>query len=213
MERRRQNWGAYEVSSPDFVIIGSGIGGATIAHGLAPLGAQIVILERGGHLKDSPETRDLEAIFKRGVFHPKENWLDSKGVPFKPGNFYYVGGNSKFYGAVMYRFRAEDFHARQHLEGVTQSWPFDYAELEPWYCRAEKLFEVRGAISGDITEPLHSQPYPFPPLPHEPSIAEAEDRLRWLGLNPSPLPLAVDLDRWLKRSQNSMGWSTGYIYG
>jgi choline dehydrogenase-like flavoprotein len=185
---------------PDFVIIGSGIGGATMAKGLAPSGAKIVILERGERLRDGPETRDLSAIFKRGAFRPKENWLTGKGERFNPGNFYNVGGNSKFYGAVMYRYRAEDFEARAHLEGTTQAWPFAYDELEPWYCRAEALFAVRGTSEGDPTEPYHSQPYPFPPVPHEPSVSDAQERLRRLGLKPSPLPLAVDLDRWLKRA-------------
>ena len=188
-------------ASPDFVIIGSGIGGATMAHGLAPSGAKIVILERGDHLKDSSEARDLNAIFKRGFFRPKESWYDAKGASFNPGNFYNVGGNSKFYGAVLYRFRKEDFTARQHLEGVTQSWPFGYDELEPWYCKAEDLFCVRGQLGFDPTEPHHSKPYPFSPLPHESSISDAAIRLSKFGLHPSPLPLAVDLERWLKRGQ------------
>ena len=104
--------------TPDFVIAGSGIGGATTAFGLAPTGAEIVILERGERLRDTPETRDLAAIFRRGVFRPDETWLDGDGKPFNPGNYYYVGGNSKFFGAVMYRFRAEDFEAHDHLEGI-----------------------------------------------------------------------------------------------
>lgn len=185
---------------PDFIIIGSGIGGATMAHGLAPLGARITILERGERLRDTPEARDLNAIFKRGVFRPQENWLNGKEEPFNPGNFYYVGGNSKFYGAVMYRYRAEDFLARQHPEGTTEAWPFTYDELEPWYCQAEELYAVRGVNGADPTEPYHSRPYPYPPVPHEAAISDAQDRLRRLGLNPSPLPLAVDLERWLQRA-------------
>ena len=92
-------------AAPDIVIIGSGIGGATIAAGLAPSGAEILILERGERLAVRPENRDQRAIFQRGFFRPKETWYDGVGTGFSPGNYYNVGGNSKFYGAVLTRFR------------------------------------------------------------------------------------------------------------
>ncbi|MEK1868122.1 MAG: NAD(P)-binding protein, partial [Ensifer adhaerens] len=144
---------------PDIVIIGSGIGGATVAAGLAGSGARIVILEAGDHLADRPENRDPRAIFQKGFFRPNENWYDDTGRPFNPGNYYNVGGNSKFYGAVLTRYRAEDFEEMQHLEGVSPAWPFPYEELEPWYSRAEGLFQVRGTLGEDPTEPYHSAPY------------------------------------------------------
>jgi choline dehydrogenase-like flavoprotein len=186
--------------NPDIVIVGSGIGGATLAAGLAPTGASIVILERGEQLKDTPETRDARAIFQRGFFRPKETWTDGEGQPFNPGNYYYVGGNSKFYGAVLMRYRAEDFRPIQHAEGATPGWPFDYDELEPYYSRAEALYRVRGALGGDPTEPRHSAPYPFPAISDEPAIAAMRARVARAGLHPSPLPLGVDLDAWLKRA-------------
>ena len=95
--------------NPDVIIIGSGIGGSTMAAALAPTGKQILILERGDHLKPSAQDRSDTAIFADGYFRPKEEWLDGKGKPFNPGNYYYVGGNSKFYGAVLIRYRREDF--------------------------------------------------------------------------------------------------------
>src|SRR5438309_1503608 len=94
---------------PDIVIIGSGMGGATIAAGLAGSGARIVILEKGERLRDTPETRDPRAIFQRGFYRPKESWLSPGGSGFNPGNYYYVGGNTKFYGAVLFRYRKQDF--------------------------------------------------------------------------------------------------------
>ncbi len=130
---------------PDIVIIGSGIGGATVAAGLAPSGASIVILEAGDHLTDRPENRDQRAIFQRGHFRPRESWYEADGSAFNPGNYYNVGGNSKFYGAVLFRYRREDFEEMRHREGVSPAWPFPYEELEPWYGEAERLFQVRGA--------------------------------------------------------------------
>jgi choline dehydrogenase-like flavoprotein len=185
----------------DIVIVGSGMGGATLAAGLAPTGAKILILERGEQLKDIPETRDARAIFQRGFFRPSETWSDGEGQPFNPGNYYYVGGNSKFYGAVLMRYRAEDFCPIAHAEGTTPGWPFDYDELEPWYTRAEALYRVRGALGADPTEPRHSQPYPFPPVPDEPAISAVRARIARVGLHPSPLPLGVDIETWLKRAK------------
>jgi choline dehydrogenase-like flavoprotein len=186
--------------APDIVIIGSGIGGATIAAALAPTGRRIVILERGERLADCAEARDEAAIFGRGHFRPEETWATPEGVAFNPGNYYYVGGNSKLYGAVLIRYRAEDFRPIRHLGGTTPGWPITYDDIEPWYQRAETLFRVRGDASHDPTEPRHSGAYPFPPVPDEPSIADTRARLIRAGVTPSPLPLGIDLDGWLSRA-------------
>jgi choline dehydrogenase-like flavoprotein len=184
----------------DIVIIGSGMGGATLAAGLAPSGARVVILERGQVLPDSPDARDARAIFQRGVYRPQETWIDGAGAPFNPGNYYYVGGNTKFYGAVLIRYRAQDFAPAELKEGATPGWPFSYEEMEPWYCRAEALYQVCGEIGDDPTEPAHSAAYPHPPVPDEPAIAEVRDRLERVDLHPFSLPLGVDVEAWLKRA-------------
>ena len=186
---------------PDIVIIGSGIGGSTVASGLAASGANILILEAGDHIADRPENRDQRAIFQRGHFRPKEMWYEHGGEPFNPGNYYNVGGNSKFYGAVLVRYRREDFLEMKHREGVSPAWPFPYEELEPWYSRAEQLFQVRGALGQDPTEPHHSQPYPFPPVPDEPAIAKVRGRLQANGVHTYSLPLGVDLEKWLAKAK------------
>lgn len=188
-------------SQPDIVIIGSGIGGSTIAAGLAGSGADILILEAGGHIEDRPENRDQRAIFQRGHFRPKEFWYEASGKSFNPGNYYNVGGNSKFYGAVLTRYRREDFAEMQHLEGVSPAWPFPYEELEPWYSKAEHLYQVRGSLGEDPTEPDHSMPYAFAPVPDEPPVAMVRERLRKNGLHPFSLPLGVDIDRWLAKGK------------
>src|SRR6202522_2934777 len=185
----------------DILIVGSGMGGATSAAGLAPTRAPGLILERGLRRRDSADARDVRAIFQRGVFRPDETWLDGAGQPFNPGNYYYVGGNSKLYGAVLFRFRARDFAPVAYRDGATPGWPFSYEDLEPWYGLAEKLYNVRGAIGFDPTEPAHSAPYPFGPVPDEPAIGKVRERLKRVGLHPSPLPLGVDLDKWLERAK------------
>ncbi|KRD49914.1 GMC family oxidoreductase [Ensifer sp. ENS10] len=182
---------------PDIVIIGSGIGGSTIAAGLAGSGARIAILERGERLPDTPEARSYSSIFVKGHFRPREMWREPDGTEFNPGNFYFVGGNSKLFGAVLLRYRAEDFTEMQHLGGVSPAWPFPYEELEPWYGKAEQLFEVRGELGQDPTEPFHASPYPHGPVPDEPAIARARAELKAQGLHPATLPLGVDIETWL----------------
>jgi len=188
-------------SSPDIVIIGSGMGGATLAAALAPSGKSIVILERGEYLVDTPECRDDMSIFGGGYFRPDEHWLNGDGVAFNPGNYYFVGGNSKFYGAVLLRYRAKDFEEMKHMGGVSPAWPISYSEFEPWYQAAEEMYQVCGDTRQDPTEPVHSRPYPFPPVADETSILYLRRRLQDAGVTPSSLPLAVDIDRWLARAQ------------
>ncbi|RED14426.1 FAD-dependent oxidoreductase [Pontivivens insulae] len=184
------------MTQADIIIIGSGMGGAMIASSLAPSGARILILERGERLAPSPQDRDADAIFRTGHFRDQEQWHDGADKPFSPGNYYMVGGNSKFYGAALIRYRAEDFRPIAHLGGTTPGWPISYDTLEPYYAQAETLFEVRGRTGEDPTEPWRSAPYPQPAIADEPDIARFRQALAAQGLNPSAIPLAVDLDRW-----------------
>jgi choline dehydrogenase-like flavoprotein len=128
-------------------------------------------------------------------------WRDAAGLAFNPGNYYYVGGNSKFYGAVMLRYRERDFEDLAHADGISPAWPIRYRDLEPWYCAAERMFQVRGALGQDPTEPAHSAAYPHPPVPDEPAIAAARERLSKVGLHPFSLPLAIDIGRWLDHAK------------
>ncbi|QAB00233.1 MULTISPECIES: GMC oxidoreductase [Agrobacterium tumefaciens complex] len=189
------------MNSPDIVIIGSGIGGATAAAGLAATGAHILILEAGDYIADSPINRDQRAIFQKGHFRPKENWYEANGSAFNPGNYYNVGGNSKFYGAVLSRYRKEDFSEIRHREGVSPAWPFPYEELEPWYSKAEAMYQVRGALGEDPTEPEHSAAYSFSPVEDEPPVADVRARLKAKGLHPFSLPLAIDIEKWLSKGR------------
>lgn len=190
--------------SADIVIIGSGIGGSSLACALAGSGARILILERGDYLRDQPESRDEVAIFQRGFYQPGEYWLATDGEKFLANNYYNVGGNSKFYGAVLFRYRAEDFGPRAHMNGRSPGWPIGYDDLEPWYGAAERVLQVRGALGEDPTEPPHSAAYPFPPVPDEPAIAAVRRRLAGAGLHPASLPLGIDIDEWLRRAPT--GW-------
>jgi choline dehydrogenase-like flavoprotein len=176
----------------DVVIAGSGMGGGTLAHALKDSGLTVLLVERGGFLPQETENWDPQAVFVDGRYKNAEQWYDaSNGTPFHPGTYYYVGGNTKFYGASLVRFRREDFQHTDLAEGPSPAWPVDYDDFAPHYAAAERLYRVHG----DLDDPTlaRTEPYPFPALEHEDAIARAARGLRDLGLTPSHLSLGVDL--------------------
>ena len=177
----------------DIAIIGSGMGGGTLAYALRNRGAKVLIIERGGYLPREPENWSPTAVFAEKRYRTTEHVLDEHGNPFRPAIFYGVGGNTKVYGAALPRFRREDFGVLETEDGVSPAWPITYEELEPYYAEAERLFRVHGTAGADPHEPPRSTPYPFAAVPHEPVIAEVADSFASQGLKPYPLQLGIDL--------------------
>ncbi|MBI4320193.1 MAG: GMC family oxidoreductase [Chloroflexi bacterium] len=178
----------------DLIIVGAGAGGATLAQALAPSGKQILLLERGGYLPREKDNWDAQAVFVDSKYKTKEEWYDKDGRPFHPGTHYYVGGNTKFYGAALLRFRGEDFGELKHYGGISPAWPLSYDDFEPYYTRAEQLYQVHGERGADPTEPPASTPYAYPPISHEPRVQGLYDDLSRIGNRPFPLPLGIMLD-------------------
>ena len=174
----------------DIIIIGSGAGGATMAYGLAQTEARILILERGDFVPQEEENWNPEAVWKNLRYQTKERWLDEHGQEFSPYSHYNVGGNTKFWGSVLYRLRREDFQAVEHLDGTSPAWPIDYDTLAPYYEQAERLYHVRGQHGLDPTEPPRSA-FPYDAVPHASGMERLAGELRAQGLHPSPLPLGV----------------------
>ena len=177
----------------DVIIIGSGAGGGTLAGHLAPSGKKVLIIERGGWLPREIENWDADEVFVKNRYVSADTWYDDKGKGFQPGIHYYVGGQTKFYGAALYRLRREDFGELRHHDGVSPAWPITYDELEPYYTKAEQLYEVHGARGEDPTEPQASAPYPFPAVSHEPRIQQLSDDLARAGYHPFHAPCGVRL--------------------
>jgi choline dehydrogenase-like flavoprotein len=177
----------------DLVIIGTGMGGGTLAYALRNLGRKVLLLERGDYLPSEPENWNPEAVFARTRYKPKEQWFDQHGRPFFPGVHYFVGGNTKVYGAALPRLRKEDFSDIEHEEGVSPAWPVTYEEFEPYYCRAEQMLSVHGEAGVDPTDPPRSAPFPYPAVPHEPYVEDLKTRLERQNLHPYFLPLGIDL--------------------
>jgi choline dehydrogenase-like flavoprotein len=184
-----------ELDHYDVVIIGSGAGGGTLAWKLAPSGKRILLLERGSYLPRERDNWETSAVFVKAKYHCTEEWFDREGNEFSPEQNYYVGGNTKFYGAALFRLRPEDFGVVKHHGGLSPAWPLSYEDFEPWYAEAERLYHVHGASGEDPTDGPRSGDYPYPPIRHESRIQELHDDLLKLGLHPSHLPLGVMLDQ------------------
>jgi choline dehydrogenase-like flavoprotein len=177
----------------DVIIIGTGAGGGTLAQHLAPSGKKILILERGTFVPREKDNWSTQAVFLDQKYTTTETFLDKKGKDFRPGMHYYVGGNTKFYGAALLRMRETDFGEVKHFGGVSPAWPIEYKDLELYYTQAEKLYHVHGLRGVDPTEPWASEAFPYAPLPHEPRIQELNEDLQKLGLKPFPLPIGARL--------------------
>jgi choline dehydrogenase-like flavoprotein len=177
----------------DIIIIGTGSGGATIAKKLAASGKKILILERGGFIPKEKQNWDPHEVVTLGRYRPKENWYDKEDKPFLPYIHYNVGGNSKMYGAALFRFRESDFGEVKHYGGTSPAWPFGYETLQPYYDVAEKMYHVHGRRGADPSEPPAFVEYPLPPLPYEPLIKDLDEKLQRIGLKPFPLPMGVNL--------------------
>ncbi len=182
------------MDSYDVIIIGSGAGGGTLAHRLAPSGKRILLLERGDWLPREPQNWQDQSVFVDNRYISPETWIDASGKKFQPQVHYYVGGATKLYGAALYRFRPDDFGELKHHGGISPAWPISYDQMEPYYTQAEQLYGVHGARGEDPTEGPSSAPYPFPAVSHEPRIQQLSDDLERIGLHPFHAPCGVLLD-------------------
>jgi len=182
------------MSDYDVIVIGSGAGGGTLVHQLAPSGKRILLLERGDWLRREPQNWRAQDVFVDGRYISPDTWYDPADEPFQPQVHYFVGGATKLYGAALYRFRKEDFGELQHHDGVSPAWPISYDEIEPYYTKAEQLYQVHGARGEDPTEPPASAPYPYPAVSHEPRIQQLSDDLAAAGMHPFHAPCGVMLN-------------------
>jgi choline dehydrogenase-like flavoprotein len=178
----------------DVIIIGTGAGGGTLAYHLAPSGKRILLLERGDYVPREKDNWSSKAVNVEAKYHTKETWQDKDGRPLHPHTNYYVGGNTKFYGAALFRLRKEDFGELRHHGGVSPPWPIGYDELEPYYTQAEHLYQVHGERGVDPTEPWANAPYRFPAVQHEPRLQRLHNDLAANGLHPFHVPLGIMLD-------------------
>ena len=178
----------------DIIIIGTGAGGGTLAHHLAPSGKNILILERGTFLPREKDNWNPVAVTAKDRYFNTETWIDQDGKDLKPAAGYWVGGNTKFYGGTLFRAREREFDEIVHKGGISPEWCLKYADYEPYYTQAEKLYNVHGKRGLDSTEPWTTAEYTYPAISHEPRIQAVSDDLAAQGLHPFYLPMSIKLN-------------------
>ena len=179
----------------DVIIIGTGAGGGSLLHRLAPSGQRILVLERGPFLPREKDNWNYHGSFK---YYSSEVMFDKDGGEIRPGFSYFVGGNTKVYGAALFRLRERDFEKFRHRDGISPEWPIKYRDWEDYYTQAEELYEVHGKAGEDPTEPWRSKEYPHPPVSHEPRIKEVFEILKTRGLKPYPAPMGVRINEAMR---------------
>ncbi|TVP67222.1 MAG: GMC family oxidoreductase [Leptolyngbya sp. LCM1.Bin17] len=178
----------------DIIIIGTGAGGGTLLHRLAPSGKKILILEQGSYLPREKENWSAAEVYGKERYHTHDQWYDREGKAFRPQMSYWVGGNTKVYGAALLRLRERDFETVEHQDGISPAWPLKYSDFEPYYTQAEALYDVHGDDGDDPTAPPRQAAYPYPAVSHEPRMQEIFDGLKQQGLNPFHLPVGLKLN-------------------
>ena len=177
----------------DVIIVGSGAGGGTLAHRLAPSGKRILILERGDWLPREIENWDAEAVFVDNRYISPDTWYDANGKAFQPQVHYFVGGATKFYGAALYRLRERDFGELKHHGGISPAWPIGYDVWSPTTRRPSSC--IRSTAPAARTRPTRRprRRTPFRRSPTSPGSSGFR-RPDAVGLHPFHSPSGVMLD-------------------
>lgn len=179
-------------TSPDILIIGAGASGGAAARALAPSGASVLLVERGERLPREAENWQPALLFSGEHYTTTERWRDGRsGRDFRANMWYAVGGNTKVYGAAMLRMRPRDFEAVSYPEGLSPAWPIGYADLAPYYDRAEADYAVHGTSGSDPLEPPRSGRFPYPALPHDPTVSDLCEALHREGVQAFDLPMSL----------------------
>jgi choline dehydrogenase-like flavoprotein len=209
-------------SQVDFVVIGAGAAGGIIAKELSTAGFAVVVLEQGPYLKEKDFDHDEVRQFWRAAL--VNDWskqpttfrkTPNAKARVQPAIMYgrMVGGGNVHFTANFWRFHEIDFIERSKLGAISgtgfDDWPITYAELEPYYTKAEWELGVSGE-PGPF-DPPRSKAYPLPPLPIKSSGALLEKGARKLGWHAQPAPMAIISQPYRGRSACShCGFCEGF---
>ncbi|MBV8828638.1 MAG: GMC family oxidoreductase [Acidobacteriaceae bacterium] len=188
----------------DFAVIGAGAAGGVVAKELSVAGFSVVVLEQGPYLRERDFGHDeikyshLQALTNNPKFQPVTYRKTASEPPKRLKAVEYgrqVGGGSVHFTGNYWRFHESDFQERSLFGEVAdadlQDWPITYADLEPYYTKAEWDLGISGLAGANPFEAPRSRPYPLPPKPPKSSGVLFEGAARKLGLHPFPAPVAI----------------------
>jgi choline dehydrogenase-like flavoprotein len=188
----------------DFLIIGAGAAGGVIAKELSVAGLRVVVLEQGPYLREKDYSHDeIKYTFQPGLTNdPKVQPITFRENDHSPAKLMkaieygrQVGGGSVHFTANYWRFHESDFQERSlfgEIPGAAfADWPIRYADLEPYYTKAEYDMGISGLAGANPFEGPRSKPYPLPPMPVKSSGVLFERATKKLGLHPFPAPVAI----------------------
>ncbi len=195
----------FRTSEPvDFLVIGAGAAGGVVAKELSVAGFSVVVLEQGPYLREKDYTHDeIKYTFEPGLTNdPKVQPITYRGSETEPARpmkaIEYgrqVGGGSVHFTANYWRFHESDFRERSLFGEVPgadlRDWPIAYADLEPYYTKAEYELGISGLAGANPFEAPRSKPYPLPPMPVKSSGVLFDQGTKKLGLHPFPAPVAI----------------------
>ena len=159
-----------------------------------PVGQAVLILERGDWLPREIENWDADEVFVKNRYVVQGHLVrrQGQGVPARASTTTSAARRSSTARRCTGSGARTSASSRHH-DGISPAWPISYDELEPYYTRAEQLYEVHGTHGEDPTEPAASAPYPFPAVSHEPRIQQLSDDLERAGYHPFHAPCGVRL--------------------
>jgi choline dehydrogenase-like flavoprotein len=194
----------------DVIVVGGGAGGATFAYACARAGKSVLVLERGDELTAEGQCLDEKAVLiDKGPYDDRE--IDVNGISKRLYMGGVLGGGTSLYGGALIRPSEQDFQPGRfygkRIPRAIWDWPISYADLEPYYSEAERLYGVAGFAEEDFG-PLQkpSRGFPGEPLPLHPLNQRLIAANRKHGLHPFRLPLAIDSSKCLR-----CGVCAGYV--
>lgn len=188
----------------DFLIIGCGASGSVLARELSRNGFSVVALEQGPWLDRKQFTHDEYRVQAQSLLtnntqkQPMTFRKTPADKPVKQPALLYgrmVGGGTVHFTANYWRFHEIDFIEASKKGTIPGTgfadWPITYADLEPYYTKAEWDLGVSGQAGVSPFDPPRSKPYPLPPMPVKSSGVLFEQGAKKLGYHPFPAPVAV----------------------